>query len=372
MGGGLSTRITYWTGTWDPAKEAISKEVELLRSLGGRRQPVVSFSAGQTAALDIRSRVARLPARSWPLLRTMAPLLEWQGDLNHVFGGLKSWHLLQCVRHRPTVLTVCLPGRPRVSVTQANVDVFVAESESLIAELDQAGVPKDRVRLIYPGVDLHEYRPGSSPPLEPFRLLFASSPSDANEFEARGLPLLIEAARLCPEITVLLLWREWGDQDAARRALDRLAPPPNVRLEYRQGRDMPTIYRDAHAVVSLYANGFGKSCPNSIIEGLACGIPAIVADTCGIATLIASSGAGVVTGRDPAQIAEAARAVRRSHHGFARAARQLAERAFDVRDFLEAYIRLYGDLRLRGSRSDLALVSPGRNVQDSGVASGTL
>ena len=34
----LSPRVTYWTGTWDPAKEAISKEVNALRT--GPRDPL--------------------------------------------------------------------------------------------------------------------------------------------------------------------------------------------------------------------------------------------------------------------------------------------------------------------------------------------
>ena len=41
MGRRMPPRVTYWTGTWDPRQEAISKEVELLRRelQKGRGQP---------------------------------------------------------------------------------------------------------------------------------------------------------------------------------------------------------------------------------------------------------------------------------------------------------------------------------------------
>jgi glycosyltransferase involved in cell wall biosynthesis len=109
----------------------------------------------------------------------------------------------------------------------------------------------------------------------------------------------------------------------------------------RRGRDMASIYQEADAVACLYEPGFGKSCPNSIVEALACGVPALVSDTCGIAGLIAKDGAGVATTRHPADVAEAARVLHREHARFSAAARRLAERHFDIRQFVETYARLY-------------------------------
>ena len=114
MGRRVSPKVTYWTGTWDPRREAISKEVELLRGLGGACAPVVSFSSGQNFAVDVANRVVRLPASRWPLLYLLASIVERRGDVNHVFGALDAWHLLRAIRRRPTILTVSLPGRPTV------------------------------------------------------------------------------------------------------------------------------------------------------------------------------------------------------------------------------------------------------------------
>ena len=101
MGRRVPARVTYWTGTWDPQREAISKEIEVLRGLGGGQAPVVSFSTGQRLGVDMRNRVVRLNASQWPLLRAIAALIEPRAELNHVFGALDAWHLLRAIRRRP-------------------------------------------------------------------------------------------------------------------------------------------------------------------------------------------------------------------------------------------------------------------------------
>jgi glycosyltransferase involved in cell wall biosynthesis len=116
---------------------------------------------------------------------------------------------------------------------------------------------------------------------------------------------------------------------------------------------MAEIYQGVHAVASFYADGFGKSCPNSIVEGLACGIPALVSDTCGIAGLIADHGAGIAAPREPGEIAAAVDRMRSTHRAFSRAARELAETTFAMDRFLDEYATLYGTLL--GSRGPVPL-----------------
>ena len=340
----MPPRVTYWTGTWDPDREAISKEVQLLRSAGGASHPVVSFAPGQHSALRPAERVVQLSARRWILVRAVASVVERYGAISHVFGGLSSWHLLRAVGRRPVVLTAAIPGEPADRAIWSHVSIAVAESEPLAEALRRIGMPADRVRLIYPGVDLDRFTPGPGPSARRFRMLFASSPSDAAEFERRGIPLLVETARRCPEIDVALLWREWGDQRAARRALMQLAPPPNLSVEFASGRRMPEIYRSADAVACLYEDGFGKSCPNSVVEALACGVPAIVSSGCGIAGLVSASGAGVAVPRAPEDVAAALARLQEARAAWKAAARALAERVFGERMFLDAYARLYDEL----------------------------
>lgn len=337
----MPARVTYWTGTWDPAREAISKEVETLRRSVQRSAPVVSLSTGQRSSISPRERVIRLAGTRWTTFRATAALVEPLGHVTHVFGAMNAWHSLKALGRRPIILTVVIAGPALEAALYDKVTVFAAESECLADDLRRAGIGPDRIRVIYPGVDLAEYQPVTRGTRERFQVLFASAPSDAGEFEARGIPLLVELARLCPEIDVTLLWRSWGDQDAAQRAFANLNPPDNIKIEMRRGRSMASIYQEADAVACLYEPGFGKSCPNSIVEALACGVPALVSATCGIGALIATDGAGIASTRNPADVAEAVRTLRREHSRFSTGARRLAERHFDIRQFVDTYARLY-------------------------------
>ena len=99
-----------------------------------------------------------------------------------------------------------------------------------------------------------------------------------------------------------------------------------------------------HAIACLYADGFGKSCPNSVVEALACGVPALVSDSCGIAGLITRGGAGLSVPRTLQDVVQAARALRERQQMFGRAARALAEQHFAIVGFLNAYLRLYDEV----------------------------
>lgn len=337
----MPPRVTYWTGIWDPAREGLSKEVQSLRRALQPKAPVVSLSSGQSSSPWPRDRVVRLAGARWMAFRTSAALVEPLGHVTHAFGAMNAWHFMRSLGRRPLIFTVALPGPALEPALYDKVTVFVAETEGLADDLCRAGISSDRIRIIYPGVSLDEYQPLTRPTRDRFNILFASSPSHAGEFQARGIPLLVEVARLCPDMDVTLLWRSWGDQEAARRAFAHLNPPQNIRIDQRRGREMASVYREAHAIACLYEPGFGKSCPNSIVEALACGVPALVADTCGIAGLLAREGAGIATPLHPSDVAEAARTLRREHARFSTAARRLAERSFDIRQFVDAYAQLY-------------------------------
>lgn len=342
----MPPRVTYWTGIWDPAREGLSKEVQSLRRALQPKAPVVSLSSGQRSSPWPRDRVVKLAGARSMAFRASAAFVEPLGHVTHVFGAMNAWHFMRSLGRRPLIFTVALPGPALDPVLYDKVAVFVAETERLAGDLRRAGISSDRIRIIYPGVSLDEYRPLTRPTRDRFQILFASSPSDPGEFDRRGIPLLVEVARLCPDMDVTLLWRSWGNQEGARRALALLDPPPNIRIDQRRGRDMASVYREADAIACFYEPGFGKSCPNSIVEALACGVPGLVADTCGIAELLAKEGAGIATARHPAEVADAARTLRREHARFSSAARHLAERSFDLRLFVDAYAQLYRDIAL--------------------------
>lgn len=335
--------VTFWTGNWNPTREALSKQIETLRAGIAPSAPVVAFASGNRTRLRRREGVLTLSGRRWLLLRAVAAALELRGRVTHAFGAMNAWHLLRSLGRRPMVLTVAIPGPPIDRRLYDKVALFAAETKPLADSLAAAGVARERIRIVYPGVDLDRLRPAATPTGR-FTLLFASTPADPAEFEARGLPLLVELARRRPDVDIVLLWRRWGDERGAQRALAALRPPANVRVEWGDVPDMASAFHRVHAVVACFAPGSGKSCPNSVIEGLACGRPALLTDTCGIAELVASEGAGRSAPRTAEGLAEALDALRADYDLHASSARALAERRFDSATFVAEYRAMYEQL----------------------------
>ncbi len=340
----MPARVTYWTGIWDPRREALSSGVEALRAALAPRAPVVSFSAGQRTSALPRGRVVRLSGRRWLALRALAALLEPRGAVTHLIAGLSSWHLLRALGRRPLLFTVAIDGPPLAPDLYRKVDRFVAESDGLARALAACGVDPGKVRVLYTGIDLDRFRPAPAPAGGPFRLLFASSPADPSELEGRGVPLLVALARRVPDLEIVVPWRRWGDLDAARRGLRALDPPPNFRVVEGDVVDMAAEYRAAHAVACLFRPGSGKACPTSVVEGLACGRPALVTDGVGIADLLVAEGAGRAAPPAVEALADELEALRSGYPGFATRARSLAERRFDRQKTWKAYESLYREL----------------------------
>jgi glycosyltransferase involved in cell wall biosynthesis len=339
----MPPRVTYWTGTWDPQKEAISKEINHLRVADRRRALVVAFSARQSLRFRRRERVITFGHRHWPALRSLAPLLERAGDVTHVFGGAQSWHLMRSIGRRPIVFTAVVHAKPGEHLPHNQFARVVVEADVLIDEWVALGVPRTTMTVVRPGIDLERYPFTPRRREERLRLLFASSPSEPSEIETRGIPLLIEFARARPDIEIVVPWRRWGDVDGAGAIIDAFRPPTNFHVRYERDADMRRYFAEADATVVCFRAGAGKALPNFVLEGLAVGRPCLATRESGLALLLETSGAGVVCERSVAGLIAAVDTLRASLDERAVRARHLAETHFDLRTFLAAYERIYRD-----------------------------
>lgn len=338
----FSPAVTYWTAQWNPSREAVSKEVALLRSSLSPESPVVCFGNAQRTRLLAGERVLQLAADRWLLLRGVAALLERRGAVTHVAGD-GSWHLLRALGRRPLVLTLMIPSDLPSTTLLDRVSLFVAESEALHDTLLAHGVDERRVRIVYPGIDLARFSVAPLP-TDRFRLIFASAPAHVSEFQGRGIPLMIELARRRPDIELLMLWRNWDDATTTAEAFRALDPPANVVIERGDLTDMNDGYARAHATICCFEAGAGKSSPNSVLEGLAAGRPALVTRECGIAGLIGRAGAGAVCERSVEALSDGVDRLMADLPGLSARARLTAEAHFDHHEFLRRYAAIYRDL----------------------------
>jgi glycosyltransferase involved in cell wall biosynthesis len=275
------------------------------------------------------------------LLRGIAAGLERTGDISHVFGPLNCWHWLRSLGRRPIVLTVVTGGPLLPKRLYDKVRIFVAESPALRTTLIDAGIPVSRIRLIYPGVDLSRFTRVPPPAPQPFRILFASWPEHASELEGRGVLALVELARRRPDVEVVLLTRRWGTIEQTQRAVAAMDPPPNVRIEELGSRTMSNVFAGVHATAALFAQNFGKSVPNSVIESLACGRPVLASQYCGIAGPAAEAGAGVSVSLSVEDVARGLDRLMSDWAEMSDQARQLAESTFSERAFIASYEEVY-------------------------------
>ncbi len=339
----MPARVTYWTGTWDPAKEAISKEIDVLRTGSRQRAPVVAISPANRTRLSMATRALTLSPGWWPALRLAAALVEPRGDVSHIFGGPGSWHLVRALGRRPILFTaVAAEGRidrlPHLRFARV-----VVESEISIAAWVDGGVPRNRVAIVRPGVDLSRFHPRQPPSGSRFTLLFASTPAEPAEIEPRGIHLLIGLARARADVDIFVPWRMWGDVGQARRAIAALDPPSNFRLEIGDV-DMQTSFARAHATIVCFAPGVGKTSPLFVVEGLAAGLPCICTPECGLAPVVGRHGAGVVTDRDVGALSRAVSVLQAGIEDYRQRARALAEAEFDLQHFRSRYDELYAEL----------------------------
>lgn len=338
----MSPRVAIWTSAFEADMEAISSEVALLRR---------SFPSSISWGLSHRHWALLSPTRGFCLhpklhllFRAATRLLEPLFEINHVFGSVGDWFYLAGQRRRPTVLTAAAMSTPVERSLLDRVDRFVAEHPAGRDDLRALGISDDRIRLVLPPVDLQRFRP-TERPAEPFTVLFASSPEEPSWLDARGLPALLDAAALRPQMRFRLLWRPWGhslpiiQQQIEQRELH------NVELAVGRVTDMSAEYARAHVTVAPFTDlKRCKPMPNSLIESLASGRPVICSPLVGLAPLVSEHRGGFVCEPLGAALADALDRAAADWDVLSIHARRLAEQQFAQETFVRSYQQIYREL----------------------------
>lgn len=340
----MSPRVAIWTSSFEARMEAVASEVALLRKHLPRSS---AWGLHSSAWCRLGTRSLCLHPKLQLPFRVLTRLLEPLHDVNHVLGSLGDWHYLEGPRRRPVILTSAVDGMPVDRQLLDRVRVFVAETpagrDSLIAD----GFD-DRVRMILPPVNLDRFQPTAQPD-GPFTVLFASSPDRSDWLAGRGVPLLLDTAAELPDVRFRLLWRPWGDTLPTVDQWVRERSLQNVEIVPGCVADMATEYAQSHAVITPFTNAAQcKPAPNSLIEGLACGRPAVCTATVGLAEIVTETGCGIVAEPDGPALAEGIRRVRSDWSAFSTRARSTAEQLFDERRFVDDYLRLYESVMAPG------------------------
>jgi glycosyltransferase involved in cell wall biosynthesis len=188
-------------------------------------------------------------------------------------------------------------------------------SEALANDMAALGLPRDKIRVHYTGLDRDLFHPldriecrrraaahfgfdlPAGAPL--LATVGALIPRKGQEFVIRALPQV-------PEARLLLVGK--GEDEAKLRSLASAASLTE-RVHFLGSLDhtlLPVVLSAADAMVLPSAS---EGLANAWVEALACGCPLVITDAGGAPELMTAPEAGRVVARDPDAIAEAVKAL---------------------------------------------------------------
>jgi glycosyltransferase involved in cell wall biosynthesis len=179
-----------------------------------------------------------------------------------------------------------------------DASVFVAVSPAEVEQYRQAGIEKDRIRMIYNGLDLKQF--AHLPPRGSFLGKLGISREKkvilylGRLHRRKGIDYLIEAfANMEPQLGNIILVIAGPDAGELRKLQHLVKSKGLVDRVYFSGplfgREKLAAYVDADVFVSPGVHEIFGLVP---FEALMCGTPVIVADDCGAGRLISEANAG--------------------------------------------------------------------------------
>ena len=338
-------RINYWTtAPLEPQIEAVSKEVlELATHFRGR---ILAVNPHLSVRVEDRGRVLGFNPGWDPLLRLAIPLLERGADVNHVYGETSPWIFHKTLRRRPIVLTMATEKGQLVPEFLERCCAVVVQTYGMVRSLERQGISGPRVRLIYPGIDLQAFQPGSGVRTNPKpRVLLATFPRASEEMAERGVTFLLEVARECPHIEFSLLsrpWRTGGTAAEATRQLIAAGNLTNVTLLDGVQDDMRALYlQHDFTVIPFTTPDGGKECPRSLVETMACGVPVLISEVAQFSAFVRERACGQVFALDPQSFAGAVDAALSRYQVIRENAIRESRAHFDLRATMKSYAEIY-------------------------------
>ncbi|MFZ3147619.1 MAG: glycosyltransferase [Methanothrix sp.] len=317
-----------------------------------------------------------------PLVQGTDGLFTEIGNLRNFFGG--DMISLSPARSLPPLIPVSLYGMhqiPALKRHNRNVDIFhlffpymvnfrvlrhlsKPTIYTIISGIDEKYLPRSapsctmvvsssqeadvlrsrgfrHVNVVRPGIDLSQIH--VDPPEKPdpeFVLLAGSAPWTRRQFDTKGFNLLLEVLTRHPQIRLICLWRgtmyrEWFDRVRSLGLADR------VEI-IQEKTDISRVLSRCHAAVVLSATSDQvKSYPNSLMEALAAGRPALVSRCNPMSYYVEDKGCGkVIENLSLDELINAINEIVDEYSTFAEAA-SLAGRGLSATRMIDDYRHLY-------------------------------
>ena len=273
-------RRDNWAARWETGLRLAWAELRLRFSPRDRFDAVMVGYPGHFDVPRARRVAGKRPLIFNPLVSLHDTLVSDRGRFRR---GSFAAKILAAVDRRALRLPDLV-----VADTDANADFLAGLAE----------IPRSRVRTCLVGAEERLFHPGWRPD-DSFHTLFVGK-----LIPLHGLDVILEAARLAPELQVRVIGTGQLDELMKER-------PPNV--EWREWADyeqLPAEYWGAGCALGIFAPSekAARVIPNKAFQALACGTPLITGDTRGARELLVDGeSALLVPPGNPAALAEALR-----------------------------------------------------------------
>ncbi len=352
--------ITYYVQRYRPKFEAISKEVQLLANHFSSRDSNKNEEKVKIHDLHLdglfrfkySSKYCSFHFFYYPLLFGYTKALSKISKINHIYTSLGDLPYLRVLDLNNTILTgaaSCNTGKIKKRLPSLKkLDKIIVESELQRKQLMTLGVSKNKIELIYPPVDLRKFN--YIPAKGKFKILFASCPTRVKDFERRGIYLLLETAKLLPEVDFILAWRKQAYPEIKR--LLKKMKVNNIILQNNIISDFNREYALVHSTIIPYTkrDNYLKLIPNSALESLAAGKPVLISSKVELANIIQREKCGIIFEPSPDCLVKAIRELKKNYSFQQKKCRKVAQKYFSQEIFLKKYEKIYSELNRRESK----------------------
>ena len=334
-----------WTRDYAPDREATSKEI---LTLCNALKTVFIYNLSSWVELKYTKDILSFYSKFYPA-RIIIPVLERQFDISHVFISTPERFYTSALTKKPIVLTYCgcltHPSKDRNRFFQElkKPDHLVVESPKDFSILRTFGFAANKLSVIYPGIDLSQFR-HCKVSNEPFKILFASAPlADIdNVFYSRGVKLMLDSTEYLSQVRFVFLWRKGCSKLLYTLKTKLKINASSLSIINEIVPKMNPYTANVHAVIAPFTSSWGtKSCPNSIVEGLASGKPVLVSTKVGISDLIKQEQCGVVFEPTIDGLVCAVEDLKSNYRLYQSNSRRVAEEYFSINAFINNYQKIY-------------------------------
>lgn len=233
-------------------------------------------------------------------------LYERKFDVIIIPGGIDSeflnyLNLKKCIPIVTAIPFINKNVENKIEKIAPKLQGIIVQSERTKNQLVKMGISHNKVIEMYPLIDLSKFKYSEPPPLDKFKILFASSPNlevpGEDNFRDKGVPLLLEAFKefIKEEDAILyIVWRGKYNNELYQM-INRLDLKDYIKV-INGVVNMPKMYAKVHVTVIPFLNLWrSPEIPLSAVESLACDRPVVTTDVGEIADIVRDYKCGCVS-----------------------------------------------------------------------------